>query len=60
VERNGLRLNWRAEVADLQLPQLSEARVTGLRRIVVDVNWKQGTIGKQLQMSTYVADWKLP
>jgi len=60
VEKNGLRLNWRAEVADLQLPQLDEAHVTGLRRIVVDVNWKQGATGKQLQMSTYVADGKLP
>lgn len=59
VEKNGLRLNWRAEVADLQLPQLGEAHVTGLCRIVVDVTWKQGAAGKQLQMSTYVADGKL-
>ena len=60
VEKNGLRLNWRAQVADLQLPQLGEAHVTGLRKIVVDVNWKQGATGKQLQMSTYVADGKIP
>ena len=59
VEKNGLRLNWRAEVADLQLPQLGETHVAGLRRIVVDVNWKQGAARKQLQMSTYVADGKL-
>jgi len=60
VEKNGLALNWRAQVADLQLPQLTEAHVTGLRKIVVDVNWKQGAATKQLQMSTYVADGKLP
>lgn len=60
VERNGLALNWRAEVADLQLPQLGEARITGLRRVVVDVNWKRGATGRQLKMSTYVADGKLP
>jgi type II secretion system protein I len=60
VEKNGRALNWRAQVADLQLPQLGEAHVTGLRKIVVDVNWKQGATIKQLQMSTYVADGKLP
>ncbi len=60
VEKNGLTLNWRAEVADLQLPQLDDLRITGLRRVVVDVNWRRGTTGRQLQMSTYVADGKLP
>ena len=59
VEKNGLTLNWRAEVADLQLPQLDRARITGLRRVVVDVNWKRGASGKRLRMSTYVADGKL-
>lgn len=60
VEKNGLTLNWRAEVADLQLPQLDDLRITGLRRVVVDVNWRRGTTGRQLQMSTYIADGKLP
>ena len=59
VEKNGLTLNWQAEVDDLQLPQLDRARVTGLRRVVVDVNWKRGASGRRLRMSTYVADAKL-
>jgi prepilin-type N-terminal cleavage/methylation domain-containing protein len=59
VERNGLSLHWQTEVTDLQSPQLDEADITGLRRVLVDVNWKQGTGRKHLQMSTYVADWKL-
>ncbi len=60
VEKNGLTLKWQAEVADLQLPRLDDAHVTGLRKVVVDVTWKQGTADKQLQMSTYVADGRLP
>ena len=59
VEKNGLALNWQTEVADLQLPQLQEADITGLRRVLVDVGWKQGTGRKHLQISTYVADRKL-
>ena len=60
VEKNGLTLNWRTEVTNLQLPQLDEVEITGLRKVLVDVNWRQGVGRRQLQMSTYVADRKLP
>jgi prepilin-type N-terminal cleavage/methylation domain-containing protein len=50
---------WRTEVSDLQLPELAQAEVAGLRRISVDVTWKQGIRRKHLQMSTCVADRKL-
>lgn len=59
VERNGLTFNWQTEVADLQMPGLDDAHITGLRRIVVDVNWKKGAAGKRLRMSTCVADGRL-
>ncbi len=59
VEKNGLTLYWQTEITDLQLPQLDEMNITGLRKILVDVGWKQGTGCKHLQMSTYVADRKL-
>jgi type II secretion system protein I len=59
VEKNGLPLQWQTEVTDLQSPQLDEANITGLRKVLVDVSWKQGSGCKHLQMSTYVADWKL-
>jgi len=59
VEKNGLPLHWQTEVTDLQSPQLDEANITGLRKMLVDVSWKQGTGYKHLQMSTYVADWGL-
>jgi len=60
VEKNALCLNWQTEVTDLRLPQLDGADITGLRKISVDVSWKQGVSRKHLQMSTYVADRKLP
>ncbi len=59
IEKNGLSLFWKIRVTDLQLPQLDEADITGLRKVLVDVNWEQGTICKHLQLSTYVADEKL-
>lgn len=59
VEKNGLTLNWRTEVADLQLPQMEASRAGGLRRIVVNVDWKRGANSRRLRMSTCVADARL-
>ncbi len=60
VEKKGLAFNWRTEVAELRPPQLAQVDVTGLREILVDVSWKQGTGRKHLQMSTYIADRQIP
>jgi len=59
VQKNSLCFDWQSEVTDLHLPQLDQADISGLRKISVDVNWKQGVRQKHLQMSTYVADRKL-
>ena len=59
VEKNGLTLRWRTEVVDMQLPELEQQRVTGLRKVMVNVNWRRGSTGRQVQMSTCVADGKL-
>ncbi len=59
VEKNGLTFNWKSKVVDMQLPELEQQRVTGLRKVTVDVNWRRGSTGRQLQMSTCVADGKL-
>jgi type II secretion system protein I len=59
VERNNLRFEWQTEVTDLRLPQLDEASIGGLRKISVDIGWKNGSGKKHLEMSTYVADRKL-
>jgi len=55
-----LCLNWRTEVTDFDTPHSDKLDITGLRRIYVDVSWEQGTRLKHVQMSTYVADRKLP
>jgi len=60
VEKNTHSLHWQTEVEGLQSPQLAEADITGLRKICVEVGWKQGSSSKSLQMSTYVADRRLP
>lgn len=60
VETNAFDLHWRTEVTDVQTPQLEQADITGLRKVFVDVSWKQGINHRHLQMSTYVADRKLP
>ena len=58
-ERDNSPLKWRTEVTDLHLSQLAGADITGLRKISVDVTFKQGVYRKHLQMSTCVADRKL-
>jgi type II secretion system protein I len=60
VEKNGLTLNWKTRVEELQSIQLDRGDVDGLRRMLVDISWKQGNDRKHLQMSTFVADRALP
>jgi general secretion pathway protein I len=59
IERNNRILNWQTKVKDLQSPELREAKIIGLRTIIVEVDWEQGTATKSLQMSAYVADRRL-
>lgn len=59
VQKNALSFNWQTEVTDLHLPQLDQADISGLRKVSVDINWKQGFSQKHLWMSTYIADRKL-
>lgn len=60
VEKNALRLNWRTEVINIEPAHPNELDITGLRRIYVDVSWEHGNQLKHVQMSTYVADRKIP
>jgi len=59
VQKNALCFNWQTEVTDLHLPQFDEVRIYGLRKISVDINWKQGVGQKHLRMSTYIANRKI-
>lgn len=60
VQKNALALHWQTEVTNLLPLRLDGMDIAGLRKILVDVSWKQGIRRKHLQMSTYVADRKLP
>jgi len=55
VADNGVALDWQVEVTDLRLPELPVADSDGLRKILVDVSWKQRRGRNHLQVSTYVA-----
>ena len=59
VEKDGLSLNWQTEVTDLQLPCLQGVDIAGLRKVLVNVNWKKAVGREHLRMSTYIADTKL-
>lgn len=59
VENKSLLFDWRTEVEDIHLPEIDREDISGLRKISVNISWKQGTRRKQLQMSTLIADRKL-
>jgi prepilin-type N-terminal cleavage/methylation domain-containing protein len=56
IEDNALRLHWQANVTPLQLSQLKQASVTGLRKVSVDVSWEHTRGYKHIQLSTCVAN----
>jgi len=60
AEKNALNLLWQTKVTDLRMPVLDKVGITGLRKISADVTWKQGIHHKHLQITTYVADRRLP
>ncbi|OHB77673.1 MAG: hypothetical protein A2Z25_20370 [Planctomycetes bacterium RBG_16_55_9] len=60
VEENGLRLNWQTRVTSLGSRRLDTIGVTGLREVLVDVDWKRNVRPGHLRISTYVADRRLP
>ncbi len=59
VEQNAMTFYWRSDVRDVQLPQLNWTNLGGLRKIVVDVGWKQAAGRKTIKLSTYMAERKL-
>jgi len=60
VKNNSLDMHWRTEVTEMPSYSTNAVAVKGLRRISVDVSWRQGIGLKHLKMSTCVADRKLP
>ena len=59
VAKDNCSLQWQTEVTEQQIPSLNEAGIEGLRKVSVNVTWKQGRRRKCVQMSSYVADRKV-
>jgi prepilin-type N-terminal cleavage/methylation domain-containing protein len=59
AERNSVAMRWRTQVTDLHLPLFGEATTTGMRTILADVTWTEGTGQEHVQLSTHVADRRL-
>jgi prepilin-type N-terminal cleavage/methylation domain-containing protein len=59
IEHNNQIIHWQTKVEDLYPSEFSKAQISGLRSVCVEVDFRQGTDTKSLQMSTYVADRRL-
>jgi len=46
--------NWQTTVTDVELEQLEDAGVTGLRRVHVQVSWEESGQSRQVEMTTLV------
>jgi len=59
-KRDNITLYWRSRVEQISALPISGTEVTGLKKISVDVSWKQGWGKKYVHFSTYQADreWK--
>ena len=60
VQHGGISFQWQREITDTYLSQFSSLNPDlsgkGLRKISVNIRWKNGLANKYLNMSTYVAD----
>ena len=48
-------LQWRTAVSDVRLEQLAQAGAVELRRVCVEVTWRDGVAQERLQLVTYVS-----
>lgn len=55
-ESNSLLFNWHTEIKDIYSPQLDSEKISGLKKISVDISWQQGVGKKHLRMSTLIVD----
>ncbi len=57
--KNNLDFHWRTEVTDAELPTINGIVLNDLRRISVEVSFKDGSRQKEVKLSTLVANRKL-
>ena len=60
VEKKSQVLHWQTEVTDLKSLELTNAEIARLRKVYVEISFKQRAGSKSLHMSTYVADRRFP
>ena len=60
AEMDGSQFAWRTDVTNVDsLASCGLAR-SALRQVCVDVTWRDGTRPRTVQMTTYLADQKIP
>ncbi|MBN2376890.1 MAG: prepilin-type N-terminal cleavage/methylation domain-containing protein [Sedimentisphaerales bacterium] len=55
IRRDAGELNWKREITDLNINRLNQSDFAPLRRVLVEVSWKQGNHNKQISLTTYIA-----
>jgi type II secretion system protein I len=60
TEMDGSQFNWRTEVTNLDSLQSCGLGRSALRQVCVDVMWRDGACPRTVQMTTYVADRRIP
>jgi len=61
VETDGIRFTWRTEVTDASMSQQQQlgVKLDRLRRLAVDVTCGEGSRGRQIRLTTCVAETKI-
>ena len=54
-EENNIVYNWKINITDARQNELADLNLSGLRKVNVCVQWKQGQAKKQVSMSTLVS-----
>ncbi len=60
AEMDGSQFNWRTEVTNLDSFASSGLGRSALRQLSVDVTWRDGAGPRTVQMTTYLADHRIP
>ncbi len=60
AEMDGSQFNWRTQVTNLDLSASLGLGHSALRQLCVDVTWRDGAGPRTVQMTTYLADHRIP
>ena len=60
LSQDGITLHWQTNVRPFDLAGYKQDESSALRKVCVDVRWKNGRQDKHFRLATIVADRKLP